>query len=292
MKTSFLIGLILCGAGLAAAAESEPSKNSRAAETTAAANREKILAEIKTLPGHEWAGEYYAGDGLGVNTSLAIAPDSGYVFEWHGCLGLYDRNYGGVTLADGRVHLSFTFENERKGFQGIAPEFIPVSWGPRHYLIAADEVVDFCNSVNDGGEARKESHGSYFLRRGDEKKAVTGRPKLPAEYEAYLLEKPIRATITEVGGYTTRPSVASWKFKDTPVVLDAGSAKGLRVGMKLAVTDPRNSMEDVRITGVESERAQGLMTQIGEELPGPKVGWRLSTRAPWHSETRDDFRSN
>src|SRR5262245_23771504 len=99
----------------------DDAKRTDRAESEAKQRRAKISAEIQKLGVHEWAGDYFAGDGLGVNTSLVLAPASGYVFEWHGCLGLYDRNYGAVAWTNNRIRLSFTFENTRKGFQGIAP---------------------------------------------------------------------------------------------------------------------------------------------------------------------------
>ena len=77
-------------------------------------------------------------------------------------MGLYDRNYGAVTWTNDSIRLSFTFENNRKGFQGIAPELIPVSWESREYLIPADEVVGFCNAINEGREPRKNIHGAYL----------------------------------------------------------------------------------------------------------------------------------
>jgi hypothetical protein len=61
------------------------------------------VRELKTLKAHAWAGKYHYGDGLGVNVDLSLAPKSGFVFTWHGCLGLYDLNYGGVEEADGRI---------------------------------------------------------------------------------------------------------------------------------------------------------------------------------------------
>ena len=66
---------------------------------------------------------------------------------------------------------------------------------------------------------------------------------MPDEYKAYVLAKPIEATIIAVGQYTTRPSVVDWKFKDTPVTLDKGAKDGIRVGMELTVTRPRNTVE-------------------------------------------------
>jgi hypothetical protein len=76
-------------------------KRSERAEKTADALRQQVREEIKSLGHHVWAGEYYFGDGLGVNVSLILAPKFGYVFEWRGCLGLYDRNYGAVTSTKG-----------------------------------------------------------------------------------------------------------------------------------------------------------------------------------------------
>jgi hypothetical protein len=131
------------------AGDSEQAKHSAIADSAANSKRQSILEEIRKLQDHEWAGEYYTGDGLGANISLAIAPKSGYVFEWDGCMGLYDK-------------------------------------------------------------------------------------------------------------------------------------QGLRVGMELFITKPGDKVESVRITQVEEMRSEGVMTQIGEDAPGPKVGWRLSTRSPWN----------
>ena len=110
---------------------------------------------------------------------------------------------------------------------------------------------------------------------------VDGVPKVPNEYRQYLLEKPIEAKIIAVGAHSTRPSIVDWKFKDTPVTIDAGKEHGLRVGMELIVTKPRNAFEAFRITKVAEGSSEAIMTQIGEEDPGPQIGWRLSTQSPW-----------
>jgi len=261
------------------------SKTSARAEKTAKGMRAQIVSELKKLQNHPWAGEYYAGDGLGVNTTLSIAPKSGFVFEWHGCLGLYDRNYGAVVWTNDHLRLSFTFENKQKGFQGLAPELIPVRWGDRRYLIPADDVAGFCNRVNDASEPRDDVHGLFLLRKGDEKKPVSGSPTVPKAFERYLLSKPIAAEIISVGAYTTRPSAVEWNFKDTLVILNAGTVKGLRPGMELLVTEPANVVESVRIVKVEENQSEAIMTQAGEDEPGPKVGWHVSTRAPWRNLT-------
>lgn len=284
MKTYLQLVMVLLLTGAATAFGATPVKQSEAAEKSAKAKRERILAEIKKLGDHDWAGEYYSGDGMGVNTSLTLAPRSGYVFEWHGCLGLYDRNYGDVDWRAGRIRLTFTFKNSREGLQGIAPVLILVPWGERRYLVPSNEIVEFCNNVNQGREPRPGEHGFFLLRRGDEDKEVEGFPKVPAKYRDYLLPKPVEATIIAVGQYVTRPSVLDWKFKDTPVTLDAGATQGLRIGMELIVSKPDSKAETVQITKVEDNRAEAVMTQAGEDEPGPEVGWRLSTQAPWRTK--------
>jgi len=260
------------------AAIRDKAKFSTQAENEARARKGKIQAEIKELGEHPWAGEYYEGDGLGVGISLTLAPKSGFVFEWHGCMGVYDRNYGGVSFGDDRVRLSFTFPNNREGFQGISPEFIPVSWGPRRYLIPPQKMIEFCNSVNANDEPRHDIHGLHLIRWGDEKKPVQGWPTVPAEFERYLLKKPIATEIVAVGTPNLRPSLADWKFKDTPVTLKGGKDIGLRPGMEMHVTTPDRVFESILVGAVKDHTAEGMMTGIGEESVGPKVGWKLSTQ--------------
>jgi hypothetical protein len=256
-------------------------KQSKSAEQEAKSRLVKIRDEIRKLGSHEWAGEYYLGDGLGANVDLVLAPKSGYVFEWHGCLGLYDRNYGAVTSNDGRIRLSFTFPNERKGFQGIAEEFVPIAWGERRYLIPADDVVGFCNEVNDGSEPRAAPYGMYLLRQDDEKREVKGFPEVPEKFTPYLLVQPIEAEIIAVGNYTTRPSLGDWKLKDTQVTLNCGKNKKLLPGMTLYVVKPNDIVQSVEVKQVDEERSEAVMTQIGEDEAAPRVGWQLSTLPRW-----------
>jgi len=252
-------------------------KLSAPAEKTAARLRAEIRDEIKALGGHAWAGEYYYGHDHVAKVTLILAPKTGYLFEWYGGLDLCDRNYGAIVQRQGRLRLSFTFTNTRKGVQGIAEEFIPVAWGDRTYLIPSDDVVAFCNAINSGSEPRGSVYGMYLLRDGDERKKVTGFPDVPPEYEPYLLNCPIEADIIEVGTVTTRPSVSDWKFKDTQVILNAGKRDGLLPGMELHVTQPHHLHESVTVKQVEEETSRAVMTQVFEDADGPRIGWRLST---------------
>jgi hypothetical protein len=276
-----LLALVVLAAG-ACADEPDDRKHSKEAEKTAEKMRGEIQAEIKTLANHPWAGDYYCGDGLGVNLSLVIAPKAGYVFEWHGCLGLYDRNYGAVSEKDGRLHLVRTFTNNPKVSKGIAPEWVPVAWGSRTYMIPADEMIRFCNAVNEGSEPHVGVHGSFLLRRGDEEKKASGLPAVPPKYRAYLLKEPINAEIVAVGRSITRLDEADHEFIYATVTVSVGKDRGLLPGMELYVTSPDVGVESVEITTVDRVKAEGIIMQAGEHRRRPQVGWKLSTRAPWN----------
>jgi len=279
LQLALMMAILLSAAAPAGADDEE--RFSPKAEEVGNAKREEIRAEVQVLGSHGWAGEYYAGDGLGVNTTLLLVPRSGYVFEWHGCLGLYDRNYGSVDSTERILRLSFTFDNVREGFRGIAPELTVVDWGSRRYLVPADDLIDFCNSVNQGAEPRTDEHGQHLLRLGDESKEVSGSPELPAEYRACLLPSPVEANVLTIGASLRPATDPGWELQVTRVALDAGRKQGLRIGMELFVFDP-DSFDRVRITKVEDDRAEATMIQVGES-PGPEVGWRVSTR-PWYME--------
>ena len=277
----------LAGQAVADPSNTQPDvKLSKKVEREANARRRKIAWEISRKRSHPWAGEYYTGDGLGVNTTLMVAPDAGFVFEFRGCLGLYDRNFGEVALSNGMVALSCKYPNSRKGFQGIAINLVPVSWGARSYLIPADDLPGFCNEVNQGGEPRLSGRGHYLLRKGDESKRVEGFPNVPDKYRPYLLARPVDAAISAV----VSPAIRSGQgnLRDTRVTIDAGASHGIRGGMELFITNREALATSVRITKVEAGHSEGVVTPITEGDPAPRVGWRVSTRAPWHDRPATD----
>ena len=139
----------------------------------------RIDAELAELAGHHpWAGSYYQGDGTGVNVSLKLAPDGGFYFSWHGCLGEYDRNFGRISIDEaGLIHLHCERPNVRKGFQGIDELLAPVRWGDRRYLLPPEKVVSFLAEEGGRWEPRDSIWGFDLLRLGDEQKAVAGTPE-------------------------------------------------------------------------------------------------------------------
>jgi hypothetical protein len=285
MRTrSAVLAMLLVGAAVGAAVAQERWDDLRfspLAEKQAKSRRAAIEAESMAPGAQEWAGLYYAGDGLGDNRSLALALVSGFVFELSGCGGLIDRNLGAVTVVEGVVHLDCHLPDAGSSSDRFATSLVPITWGRRHYLVPVDDIVGFCNEVNQGDEPRSDVHGRYLLRRGDQGIRVIGRPSVPAEYRDCLLAQPITASVIAVGEPSTRPSRIDFKFVDFPVTIDAGRQQGLRPGMELYVTTP-HMVEWIRLGAVEEERAEGIMIQTDDGLRPPQVGWTLSTRPPWN----------
>jgi hypothetical protein len=181
------------------------------------------VPENKTVNGvafKDIAGSYYYGDGLGVNCSLHVTPAGRFSFAWSGCLGVYDRNKGTVTVTGDTLTLHPKKANPRDGFRGTPTAFIPVKWGDRIYLVPADQMVEFCSEINLGNEPRERPHGRFYLRRQDWKKPCTGWPAVGERWTPYLLPQPVRGRIT------------SLQDKQTGTV-DLGARQGLRKGMTL-----------------------------------------------------------
>jgi hypothetical protein len=165
-------------------------------------------------------GDYYFGDGTGVNCSFTLSAQGRFTFQWRGCLGTYDTNAGTASLKGGILHINPERPNVQKGFRGTPTEFYPVRWGARMYLIPTNQIVEFCSDVNRGSEPRKDNYGEYYIRRGDAEKKVSGRPVVPKQWNKFFLDQPVRGKITKLIS-----SKEAW--------LDKGAADGLLQGMIL-----------------------------------------------------------
>jgi hypothetical protein len=276
-----LWGLLLVAAG----AQDDPeslAKYTPEAEQAETALRTKIKAELETLGDHPWAGNYYQGDGKGVNQRILLSPKAGFVFTWHGCLGLYDRNRGEVHQGKDTLTLNFAYPNSRKGFQGIAPEMLLVAWGERKYLIPSDEVEEFCNAINSGEEPRTHAYGRFLLKDKDWAKKAEGKPKLPEKYLGYLLKEPIQAKIVAVGEHKIREGRSGIRFRTTTVTLNVGKKHGVLPGMKFFLTD--DSVNNAKVVKALDEECTAEVEDIvSDDSPGhpPKVDVQASTRPRW-----------
>ena len=238
--------------------------------------RANFRFQIEKFGEHPWAGVYHKGGGMGIATMIAVTPQSALDYKRGCCVPSHVWRTGTATFTNGSIHLAFNYGLK----EGRNQEYVPITWGARRYIIPPDEIIDFCNSVNQGNEPRT-NWGRHLLREGDEAKPVTGFPDVPSQFRPYLLNKPIETKIVHVGHYTTRPSIMKWRFKDTTVTLDAGADQGLRVGMELLTTG-LDYFGAVKITEVQSDCSEGIVTDSDEEAPGPQQGWQFSTRPSWY----------
>lgn len=266
----------------------EESKALNNAEPLIEQRRRGIQAELQTLGAAQhvdapmalapaWAGEYYVGDGLGMNVSIAAAPKAGIVYTWHGCLGLYDGNYGDITGefdddADGKfdgIIVKWTL-NRTTGYGYNDTKWYFVRWpGPdgadgRRYLIPESKLIDVVNNYNEGGYARDGMYSAplmwekakYDSPHQSREAPVAGVPQLPRKWAALLLRDPLSAKVTKViqGAPETRKGV---QLIEAHVWLDKGRAEGMFIGMRISIGEVCEYRGDIEITKVEEHSCEG-----------------------------------
>ena len=287
-------------------------------DRTSASNRaivdaktRKIQNEIARLKNHPWAGVYSTGAGL-EGFTLTLAPENGFtVIDWSD-IGRYDQNHGTVDWDGDRIKLSLAFavDSDTTRFARIhASEYILIRWGERVYLVPPDQMMRFVNDVNsmdavNSGRAVRPGigPGGIFLRSGDDKKAVSGKPELPEEFMPYLLDAPINVTIVSVKDIREEERQAApglsgtYRTNVATIVIDKGKKDGLLADMQLWIIEPvRGSAGGrVKLTRVEETQSEGEYmyfvspasdapsTSRAWEIPRtpPEPGWRLSTHQP------------
>jgi hypothetical protein len=255
------------------------------------ARKDQVENEMAGLSNHAWAGAYYYGDGLGANSTLTLAPKTGFVFTWTGCLGVYDRNYGTAeVLKDGLIKLTPAFPNSREGFRGTAELLVPVRWGARKYLIEPAKMSDFCNSVNAGHEPRCGAHGMFYLGRNDWNKHVNGKPQVPGQFASLLLAKPLTAVISGVQGFAERASFCG-PYRTADVILTSQSASSIQVGMELFPADWKKArnISKVKITAVDGPRITACLEQHRNEPLNSRdlIGLAFSTSSIYSDEQKE-----
>lgn len=143
-----------------------------------------------------------------------------------------------------------------------------VKWSERVYLITEKDLNRFVNLINLGIEPRQSLHdenSSFFLRAGDEKKKVSGKPALDGEFLPNILETPVEALII---GFEN-------KGKERFITINKGSHDGLKTGMLLIrKTDAPYFLNFLTIVSVEDKTAKAVSS-----LENPAIGDEISTRA-------------
>ena len=213
------------------------------------------------------AGDYFSGDGLGINCSLKLTTVGRFEFTWRGCLGEYDKNQGTAVFTDNVLVIEPEKPDVREGFQGTPTTFRVIRWGDRRYLVATEELLDFCNSINQGEEPRSRRHGNFYLQDGDWHVPISGRPALPEEWLAFLLKKPVRGRVSELVG-------------DKQVKITLGYNDGIREGMILTVrgTDEDFFSCQLRVIDVDETESQAEYEYYGIDETPAQIGHLVSSR--------------
>jgi hypothetical protein len=207
-------------------------------------------------------GEYYLGDGLGLNWTLSLNAAGAFSFEWDGCMGRYDESEGSATLEDGFVRLVPTKAREQGVGKPLPLRWLPVPWGDRMYLLSEDDVPLFASYVNRGWEPRSGAHGLFLLRRDDWQKPAAGPPRLPDRWMPFILTKPVEARVTRVLGRHRAE-------------INAGSQQGVQPGMLLTVIGRKREWADVRATAVAA-RSSVVEGEYGR--PALAKGQRVTSK--------------
>jgi hypothetical protein len=239
----------------------------------------RIKAELAKIKNQPWVGEYRSGGGFGLNRYLLVGATTGFVYSAQDCVGLISRNYGSAEWSANKVSFMFEQPNDSNNF-GLASEFTRVIWHKRHYLIPANEFIDFVNAINSGSEPCSDNCTQFLLKVGDEKRHAFGAPTLPAEFQQYLLNKPLLVDIDKI--IESRVELADYdsgvKNRRTKVMLNAGSNNGIFMGMELHALNPRDISVFAKVTKVQEEQSEAEIVQISVTDPTPTIGWKFSTK--------------
>jgi hypothetical protein len=164
------------------------------------------------------AGHYQCHRGQGYAT-LDILGDGRFSWTASGCWS-YQKEYGFVRRIDGALSLQPIPHDQHEVTKLLLMPLYPVRWGARAFLLRNDQILDFCNAINQGPEPGKILNVDCYHQGDYWPKNLEGQPELPGEWNSYLLKKPVFATITHVRDDGNAP-------------INRGSEDGIKKGMHL-----------------------------------------------------------
>jgi hypothetical protein len=96
--------------------------------------------EVRQVRAAQLLGNYYQGDGLGINLSLGLRDGAKFDCTWHGCLGVYGKASGTWSLGDSGVQIN-TRESEGMLKHKPLNRLRVVAW-QGHYLLVQERDLD------------------------------------------------------------------------------------------------------------------------------------------------------
>ena len=240
------------------------------------------------ITGHEWGGGSIvlnddgtfsdgggSDDGTSVKTSGKYALFDGKLLFTITKRTASRRDGKEFNLLDEKELREWSYGSSNAEVQKVFT-LVPVEWSGRIYLIYEDDLKNFVNAINLGIEPRpwltsdsvvSPWFGSFYLRTGDQKKKVAGKPSLPKYWLPFLLGRSLIATVISVQSVKKE----TWGT-DSIVTINKGSKHGLKVGMRLVARNERPSQwEGSEIISVSPTRAQVKTTsnaplKVGERI--------------------------
>lgn len=234
----------------------------------------------------EWAGEYYVGDGLGMNVRLLVAPKNGITYTWHGCLGLYDGNHGDIVESTPNyLRVKFTLPPEDSTYDMVSEKLFFVKWSDRRYLAPEAKMPTLIDDFNRGGFARQSLYSTprrQFSsgRPEDRMQTPPGFPELPEPYASAYTKQAIPLRIAKVDETTSRFSQTA-PGRDAErhwhIYFDRGSRDGITEGMHIATSmhpelDGFPYIDIVDVTPTTSKGTLSCFWNPNDGLKPPTLG--------------------
>jgi len=288
---SIIIFTIICTSFINAE-ESKLLYWSDEAKETAKQYRERIEAELETLPDESWAGVYRYGYGNGPIIHLYISPENGFEYSNGTEMGISSRNYGDVESSKEFIQLSPQLSLKPRSNFHLTDAYHIVNWGERKYLIPEYQMIDFCNSINLKDEPRYHWGGMYFIKDGHEDIEVEGMPDVPLHYKRYLLDEPITAKVIEIKGKKTKHGGNNNRMHTVTVEIDKGSDTKLLPGIEMELTTTKIDcfVRRITITEVKEKTSLAEIIYFNDAERDIEVGWEFSTESPFYVSLRERHR--
>jgi len=207
-------------------------------------------------------GDYYRGDGRGMNVSLSIKTDGTYFIALDGCLGRYAQAEGVTRVADHILILEAASPPAPGDELMLPSRLLIVRWDDRLYLVPESDGPLFAAYVTRGWEPRSDAHGWFLLRELDWQKPTGGVPELPAEWRTWLLRTRVEARVSRV--------LARHRAE-----INAGSKRGVQPGLLLNLVSRKYGPSDVRVLAVRGD-VSIIENDYGD--PPMEIGRRVTSR--------------
>ncbi|GMU83870.1 MAG: hypothetical protein AMXMBFR47_37400 [Planctomycetota bacterium] len=262
---------------------------------------DEFEARAQRARGPDWGGQYYHAMLWMISARRLLLTDSHFMWDFP-AMGQGPTLIGSIASFDGQT-LRLNMAVDRSASRWLRTkavwydsELTLIRWGDWRYLVADEELVDFCNDVN-GGEPLDEFHltrnpaGREGIAESAGRPRADHPPQLPPPFDRYLLAEPLelRVASAQPRAVPTRGNIARfarqamhWGKVSTRIYdleLNRDPDDPVFVGMRLYAPDRLGMMH---ITRVDEQRCDACYVELSP--PGsnvaPRSGERFSTLAP------------